>query len=149
MAEYITVVDATGADLKISADDVGGSIWQQRQKAAYGPDGSSSDVSKTNGLPVQKAQPSTKSAITTVAYSTFTGSFANLSITGASGSTRCWIWNDTDAAIGISLDGGTTLHNVIPPKSNGYIDVLSSTTAIWGKYMSAPSAGNVYFGPEI
>lgn len=146
MADNLAITPGSGAT--VAADEIGGVLYQ-RNKLIHGVNGTNDgDVSRANGFPVQHAVPASKAGVVTKAYSVFTGSFADLSITGVSGKTRMHVWNDTDGILALSEDAGTTTHEVVPPKADGYIDLLVGTTAIYGKYLSAPTAGNVYFRPE-
>ncbi len=54
MADNILVKPATGSNVSIASDDVGGVLYQ-RVKPAFGVDGSATDVSTSNPLPVAPA----------------------------------------------------------------------------------------------
>ena len=54
MADNVTLNAGTGGAV-IAADDIGPGVWHQRVKIQYGADGSATDVSDTNPLPIDDA----------------------------------------------------------------------------------------------
>lgn len=150
MAENVSISE--GAGKIIATDEVtinATPVQVQRMKLIHGDDNEyDGDVHEGSGLPVQDALAVSKLALVTVAYGTLTGSFANLSIGTLTGMKRYWVWNDTDAAVVLSEDAGSTAHHIIPARASRALKFIDGTTALYGKYASAPSTGNLYIESE-
>ena len=146
MADNITITQGTGKT--VGSDEIS-SVNYQRIKLIHGADGvNGGDVAESNGYPVQSARPATKSDLTEIAFGTLAASYTNLSVTGISGAKRIFVWNDTNANIYLSEDAGTTDHEKVPAKSSGWVKLLAATTALHGKYESAPTEGKLVIRAE-
>lgn len=143
MAENVAITPGSG-DV-VAADDISG-VKFQRVKLVFGADGANDgDVDNALGLPVADAEASVAGALTTVAYGTLTGSHADMSVDSIGTAAGCFVHNDTDAAIVLSWDAGTTDHHRIPARAARVLRKEAGASALHAKYESAPSTGNVHF----
>lgn len=143
MAENVAITPGSG-DV-VAADDISG-VKFQRVKLVFGADGANDgDVDNALGLPVADAEASVAGSLTTVAFGTLTGTHADMSVNSISTAAGVFVHNDTDAAIILSWDSGTTDHHRVPARSARTIRKKAAASALYAKYESAPSTGNVHF----
>lgn len=143
MADNITVTPGSGKT--IAADDIGGAL-HQRIKMRHGEEGTSDgDVSRANGLPIAPAQTVAQPELLTQPYTFFTASYQDTTAEDIGVSTSVHIWNDTDANMLFNWDNGANPQFIIAARSAREVAILAGSSALYGKYASAPSTGNVYF----
>ena len=121
----------------IAADDIGG-VLHQRVKVEYGGDGSATEVSTTNPLPVQPAQISTASA--TVSFTAPTGTATAGNVLVADSTRKKVILQNIGAGdVFLGFDRAATLNTQYILKANaanefnedsftGSISAISATT---------------------
>lgn len=89
------------------------------------------------------------SAMVTKAFGFFTNAFQAIGLIASGSARQVEIWNDTDANMIGSWDGGVTTHFIIPSRAVKtipfYLTGVKQSTDVYMKYASAPTTGNVYF----
>jgi hypothetical protein len=149
MASNIQITE--GAGKTISTDEVSGAVHIQRFKLALGAAGDDDgSVEEGNPLPVtQGSVEASYDAMVKKAYSFFSGTQQAIGILDSGSALKFNIWNDTDANMIGSLDGGSTDHFVIPARCAKTINLgelgRKESADLYMKYESAPTTGNVYF----
>lgn len=117
MADNTTINAGTGGDV-IASDDIGG-VKHQRVKVEFGADGSATDVSAANPLPVAPSNSST-SSVTNVAASA-----SSVTLKAANASRKAlYIFNagtsDLFVKFGATATTTTSFSVMIPP--NGFFE---------------------------
>lgn len=141
--DYISITEGAGKNM--STDRISG-IDYQRFKLIHGESGSNDgDIARSNPYPVREGQAEDVLALTTLVYSSITGTYADLSLGTIDDYTLIEVWNDTDGLYLLSWDEGTTDHHIIPPYSARTLKIKAGATSLYIKYSSAPTAGNLYF----
>lgn len=146
MADNYGILEPSSPSKTFGSDQIGG-VDYPRTKAIFGPDGTNEgDVAKNNGMPVGPARASAVEAMITKAYTFFTNTYQNLTLTNVATCRILTVTNWTDALLSLSFDGGTTAHAIIPPNGQRSLPIADSATAVWGRWeVAAPSVGNAYF----
>lgn len=152
MSDNVEITEGTGAI--IAADEVTRNAISEKQqivKIGLGADGVHDGlVSEGTPLPVRQSIgiESVYATLAVVAFGSVGASFSLL-LTPDANSKRIDIYNDTDAAIRISFDGGSTEHAFCPAKcgrtfSLGDLGLCESDTVHIKRDSGAPTVGNVY-----
>jgi hypothetical protein len=118
MADNVDITPGTGAT--VAADDIGGALYQ-RVKVAFGDDGSGTDTSKANPLPVIQG------TLSTSGYAI--GEISNTSTIALSGLT--WKLNDTT---------GTTLATLATSVGCRFVQLRSDQPLAWTTTGQVPNA---------
>lgn len=120
MADNVAITPGSGAT--IATDDVGG-VQYQRVKLAHGADGSATDASSTNPLPISDA---TSGTLTSTAVSVTTSATA-LPASPATGRKRILLQNLASVAVYLGSASVTTSNGIeIAPKGTLLLPLGSS-----------------------
>lgn len=120
MADNVAITPGSGAT--IATDDVGG-VQYQRVKLAHGADGSATDASSTNPLPISDA---TSGTLTSTAVSVTTSATA-LPASPATGRKRILVQNLASVAVYLGSASVTTSNGIeIAPKGTLLLPLGSS-----------------------
>lgn len=142
MADNFTFTEGTG---KTGASKDVSDVHYIRHQVVHGESGEAIDVSRASGMPVGGARLEALETIVSKAYSFFTSSYQDLSLTNVSTSTHVFVVNMTDCDIALSQDAGSHMHHVVPAFSARPVRLKEGTTAVYAKYLAAPTVGTCYF----
>lgn len=141
MAENVQITPGSG-DV-VGADDIAG-VKYQRVKLIHGEDGvNDGDVAQSNGIPVRVGQAKSARALIIKAYTFFTGSYQDTGLTSISTTSEATIVNDSDGLYYVSWDGSNNYHAILPYMTRS-LPVMDGAAALYMKYVTAPTVGNVY-----
>jgi hypothetical protein len=70
-------------------------------------------------------------------------SFTTMGLVNIATATKLWLWNDTDAKLWFNFSGSNP-KIIVPERAARIMPIVSGATQVYLKYVTAPTAGNLY-----